>query len=63
VELYDWTTGGWEAQPLTNREIPVLSPARFLSSHGALRARISSPQAQAGFGCVYIDARLKGALP
>jgi hypothetical protein len=63
VELYDWTTGSWEAQPLTNREIPVLSPARFLSSHGALRARISSQQAQAGFGCVYIDARLKGALP
>jgi hypothetical protein len=63
VELYDWTAGSWEAQPITNREIPVLSPARFLSSHGALRVRIGSQQAQAGFGCVYIDARLKGALP
>jgi hypothetical protein len=63
VELYDWTTGSWEAQPVTNREIAVLSPARFLGSHGALRARVGSPQAQAGFGCVYIDARLKGALP
>jgi hypothetical protein len=63
VELYDWTTGSWETLPITDRETPVPSPARFLSSHGALRVRIGSQQAQAGFGCVYIDARLKGALP
>ncbi len=63
VELYDWTTGGWEAQAIAGRETQVQTPARFLSDHGALRVRISSQRAQAAFGCVYIDARLKGALP
>lgn len=63
LELFDWTTGGWEALQMPARQIALDEPARFLSSNGALRVRVGSGRASANFGCVYIDAKLKGALP
>ncbi len=62
VELYNWASGAWEPQAISARSVVVPEPARFLGSHGALRVRVSGGQAQANFGCVYIDARIKGAL-
>jgi hypothetical protein len=63
VELYNWTMGAWEAQPVVGQETPVQTPGSFLSSHGILKVRVSSQQAQANFGCVYVDARMTGAMP
>lgn len=63
VELYDWAAGSWESVPITARQVAVAAPERFLSSGGALRLRLTSPQPQANFGCLYIDAKLKGAMP
>jgi hypothetical protein len=63
LELFDWTTGAWEPQQTPAREIAVPEPERFLSSSGSIRARVASQQAAAGFGCVYVDARIEGALP
>lgn len=62
VELFDWQAGVWEAQPTQARRMTVAEPARFLSSHGALRVRVGNERAQPNFGCVYIDAGVKGEL-
>lgn len=60
VELYDWVSGVWEAQPAADRAQAVSEPARFLGPHGALRVRLIGPP-HGSFGCIYLDASLKGA--
>ncbi|MCX7791059.1 MAG: hypothetical protein N2378_10510, partial [Chloroflexaceae bacterium] len=63
VELYNWNTGAWETQTLTRRSQPIEAPGRFLGSNGVIRVRLSHPQGEAGVGCVYVDATLKGSMP
>lgn len=63
VELFDWRSGVWERQPTQARQSPVADPGRFLSSHGVLRVRVGSERPQPNFGCVYVDAKIKGELP
>lgn len=63
VELYNWNTGAWEAQTLKRRSQPIEDPERFLGSNGAIRVRLSHPQGEAGAGCVYVDATMKGRMP
>lgn len=63
VELYDWTTGSWEQQPMPAREIAVAAPARFFGGNGSVRVRVGGGQPQPGLGCVYVDASIQGALP
>jgi len=63
VDLYDWNAGTWETQTLTRRSQPIEAPERFLDRNGALRVRLSNPQGEAGSGCVYVDATLKGSMP
>lgn len=63
VELYDWTTGAWVGQAIAGRSVAVAEPGRFVGSHGVIRVRISGPQPQMNFGCLYVDATIKGALP
>lgn len=62
VELYDWAAGAWVAQPVAGRSVAVAEPARFLGGHGAVRVRITGGQPQVNFGCIYVDARIKGSL-
>lgn len=62
LELYDWGTGSWEPQTITRRTTVIEGPERFIGSHGALRVRLSG-QNQANLGCIYIDAKIKGARP
>ncbi|NTU84112.1 MAG: hypothetical protein HGA45_32880, partial [Chloroflexales bacterium] len=63
IELYDWRGGAWVPQAITARRAVVESPERYLGSHGVIRVRITGPQPQANFGCIYIDARLTGVMP
>lgn len=63
LELYDWSSGSWEPIAVTQRQLDLNEPARFLGGGGALRVRLSSPQPQGNFGCLYVDARLKGVMP
>ncbi|MFQ3663398.1 MAG: hypothetical protein SNJ69_13505 [Chloroflexaceae bacterium] len=63
VDLYDWNAGTWETQTLTRRSQPIEAPERFLGSNGAIRVRLSQPRGDAGVGCVYVDATLKGSMP
>ncbi len=63
VELYNWNLGAWEAQTLTRRSQPIEEPERFLGGNGAIRVRLSHPQGEAGAGCVYVDATVKGSMP
>jgi hypothetical protein len=63
VELYDWSSGAWQAQETSARRLKVPEPERYLSSHGMLRVRVSGPADQGGFNCVYVDAAVTGALP
>jgi hypothetical protein len=60
VELYDWVSGEWAPQQINGRRAKVDNPERFLGSHGALRVRITGGQPQVNFGCVYVDAAIKG---
>jgi hypothetical protein len=62
VELFDWTTGGWDNQAVRGRQQVVPDPARFLSSSGVIRVRVGSEGVAMNMGCVYIDATLKGEL-
>lgn len=62
VELYNWESGAWEPQAISGRSVAVAEPGHFLGSHGAIRVRVIGGQAQANFGCIYVDARIKGAL-
>lgn len=63
VELYDWSERGWVAQSVAQRSQQVDRPERFLSDHGLLRVRLSSPRPGAMNSCVYVNAQLTGALP
>jgi len=62
VELYDWASGQWVAQPAAGKPLAVADAERFLGSHGRLRVRLASTLAQPSFGCIYVDATLKGSL-
>ncbi len=62
IELYNWASGEWTPQTISGRRIAVEGPERFLGSHGALRVRITGGQPQVNFGCVYVDARIKGTI-
>lgn len=63
VELFDWSSGSWEQIAITARQLQIEEPARFLGSHGALRVRVGSERGGGNFGCIYLDARLKGSMP
>jgi hypothetical protein len=63
VELYDWSSGEWVRQSAEGQPLAVSEPERFLSGHGKIRVRLTSTLAQPNFGCVYVDATLKGSLP
>ncbi len=65
IELYNWADRVWEVLPISGRGEPLLleAPERFVGSHGRLWARIGSTAAQPSFGCIYVDATMKGTLP
>jgi hypothetical protein len=65
IELYNWEQDAWEVLPGAGRSEPVLidRPAQFVGSHGKLRARLASTAADPSFGCIYLDATMKGTMP
>lgn len=65
VELYNWEQGAWIAMPTMERgePTPISAPQQFVGSHGKLWARIAGQADDAAFGCVYLDATMKGTLP
>ncbi len=63
VEFYNWATGLWAAQTLTAGATEVPDPAALLGSHGAMRLRLTSAEAQLKAGCVYLNLNLQGTLP
>jgi hypothetical protein len=65
VELYNWEQHSWEVLPMGGRGEPVGidAPERFVGSHGRLWARMASIAEEPSFGCVYLDATMKGTLP
>jgi hypothetical protein len=63
LELFDWRVGAWEPISLTGQQTEVGEPARFVGGGGGLRVRLANRDGQNSFGCVYVDARLKGSMP
>lgn len=63
IELYDWSSGEWVQQPVQGKPLVIPEPERFLGGHGRIQVRVSSTLAQPSFGCVYVDATLKGSMP
>lgn len=63
VEIYDWRSGAWVAQPAAGGELVVDRADAYLSSHGQVRVRLSTTLEQPSFNCVYVDIQLKGMMP
>lgn len=63
VELYDWRSGAWVAQPAAGDALAIDRADAYLSSHGQVRVRLSTTLEQPSFNCVYVDIQLKGMMP
>lgn len=63
VELYDWRSGAWVAQPAAGNALTVDQSDAYVSSHGQVRVRLSTTLEQPHFNCVYVDIQLKGTMP
>lgn len=60
IEVLDWDSGAWVAQETRDRNLELTDPARFLSSSGAVKVRITPPPVASNAGCVYVDAAVAG---